>query len=190
MSTVVHDFTLEELQWVPWVEAIEESTADEQQKSVFKEIWPSGNVPTFYRVLAHDPVPLLHRMRLYKEVMFGPSGLSRAEREMVSTAVSRSNRCIFCASNHGRTFITLSKAPDVAQQIIEDYTKADLSPRHKAILDYSVKLNENPASVTVQDIELLRQVGLSDLDIFDLCHVAAIFSWANRLSECLGEATE
>jgi alkylhydroperoxidase family enzyme len=33
----------------------------------------------------------------------------------------------------------------------------------------------------------LRAQGLSDLDILDLSHAVAIFPWANRLMQSLGE---
>ena len=38
--------------------------------------------------------PVLQRsIELYKEVMLGPSGLSRQERELLATVVSRENEC-------------------------------------------------------------------------------------------------
>ena len=37
---------------------------------------------------------VLHRsMELYKGIMFGPSGLSRQERELLAVVVSRQNDC-------------------------------------------------------------------------------------------------
>jgi alkylhydroperoxidase family enzyme len=36
---------------------------------------------------------LRRSMELYKGIMFGPSGLSRQERELLATVVSRENDC-------------------------------------------------------------------------------------------------
>jgi alkylhydroperoxidase family enzyme len=33
----------------------------------------------------------------------------------------------------------------------------------------------------------LREIGLSDLEILDLTHAIAMFAWANRLMQPLGE---
>lgn len=41
---------------------------------------------------------------------------------------------------------------------------------------------------SAEDIELLRGVGLDDVEIIDLLHAVAIFAWANRLMQNLGEA--
>ena len=39
------------------------------------------------------PGVLSRSMKLYKAVMFGPSGLSRQQRELLATVVSRENDC-------------------------------------------------------------------------------------------------
>jgi alkylhydroperoxidase family enzyme len=39
------------------------------------------------------PGVLRRSIELYREVMFGPSGLSRRERELLATVVSRANEC-------------------------------------------------------------------------------------------------
>jgi alkylhydroperoxidase family enzyme len=40
-----------------------------------------------------NPASLGAHVDLYKVCMFGPSGLSRAQREMVAVVVSAANRC-------------------------------------------------------------------------------------------------
>jgi alkylhydroperoxidase family enzyme len=39
------------------------------------------------------PGVLERSMALYREIMFGPSGLTRAERELLAVVVSRANDC-------------------------------------------------------------------------------------------------
>ena len=41
------------------------------------------------------PAVLRESMRLYREVMFGESALSRQERELLATVVSRANECFY-----------------------------------------------------------------------------------------------
>jgi alkylhydroperoxidase family enzyme len=42
-----------------------------------------------------NPATLTASMQMYRTTMFGPSGLSRAEREMLATVVSWANRCFY-----------------------------------------------------------------------------------------------
>ena len=65
--------------------------------------------------------------------------------------------------------------------------KPALDPRRKAILDYAAKLTRDPAAVGPADAAPLRAQGLTDLDILDLTHAVAMFAWANRLMQTLGE---
>jgi alkylhydroperoxidase family enzyme len=43
--------------------------------------------------MSPNPEVLRAAMALYRAVMFGESGLSRVQREMLATVVSRANRC-------------------------------------------------------------------------------------------------
>ena len=70
--------------------------------------------------------------------------------------------------------------------IQEDYRKADLSPRERAILDYAVKLTLTPSVMQRSDVEGLRAAGLSDAEILDVCQVTSYYNYVNRLADGLG----
>ena len=52
-----------------------------------------GSVDNILTVHSLNPASLLAHYDLYKVLMFGPSELSRAQREMVAVVVSATNRC-------------------------------------------------------------------------------------------------
>ncbi len=56
---------------------------------------PPSHLPRVLSAQASDPDLLRTHVAFYRHVMFGPSGLSRREREMVATAVSILNRCFY-----------------------------------------------------------------------------------------------
>ena len=53
----------------------------------------TGAVDNILTIHSLTPASLRAHYDLYKVVMFGPSALSRAQREMVAVVVSVSNRC-------------------------------------------------------------------------------------------------
>jgi alkylhydroperoxidase family enzyme len=53
----------------------------------------AGKIWNIVRLTSLRPRPTESSLRLYQDVMFAPSGLSRAEREMVATVVSAANEC-------------------------------------------------------------------------------------------------
>ena len=55
----------------------------------------AGRVFQILRIQSLNPPTLQASMTLYQATMFGPSPLSRAEREMVAVVVSRANDCFY-----------------------------------------------------------------------------------------------
>lgn len=53
----------------------------------------AGKVFNIVKAMCLNPVVLNRSMGLYKAVMFGPSELSRVERELLATVVSTANEC-------------------------------------------------------------------------------------------------
>jgi uncharacterized peroxidase-related enzyme len=189
MSKPMRDFTRGELHWQPWLAPVDLDQATDAQRAALK-ITPSNRaVGAYSLVLAHDPESLEQRSPLYNAIMFGAKGLPRAERELGAVVASRINGCAYCASVHAKRFTELTKAPEVMQRIQQDGVAATLEPRQKAIVDYAAKLTRDPAAITAADAAPLRAQGLSHLEILDLTHAVAMFAWANRLMQTLGEAT-
>ena len=187
MSGPMRDFTHGELQWQPWITPVDLDTATAEQLTALKVTPSNRAVGAYSLVLAHDPEALSERSPLYNGIMFGAKGLPRADRELGAVAASRVNGCAYCASVHALRFTQLSKQPEVMERIQADGVDAALEPRLKAILDYSAKLTRDPAAITAADAAPLRTQGLSDMDILDLTHAVAMFAWANRLMQTLGE---
>jgi len=58
------------------------------------------------------------------------------------------------------------------------------------MLDFAVKLTNEPKNMEIQDIYKLREVNFSDRDILDIVEVTAYYAYANRLADGLGVAIE
>lgn len=53
----------------------------------------AGKVFNIVKAMCLNPLVLNRSMALYKAIMFGPSKLSRGERELLATVVSTANDC-------------------------------------------------------------------------------------------------
>ncbi len=54
------------------------------------------------------------------------------------------------------------------------------------MLDYAAKLTTQPARVTTDDVERLRQVGFDDRGILQINLIASWFNYINRVADGLG----
>ena len=77
-------------------------------------------------------------------------------------------------------------ADDLVDALRRDYREAELSNVDRAMLDYAVKLTSIPSEIDAADIQSLREQGLDDRSIHDLCAIVAYFAFANRIANGLG----
>jgi len=73
----------------------------------------------------------------------------------------------------------------LAEQIKNDFTKADLSRRERLIAEFAVKVTRAPNACSPADIEALRAAGLEDGDVLSLVEIIAYYNMSNRLFEAL-----
>ncbi len=144
-----------------------------------------GFVPNVLVSYAHDDAKLSAFAGLYNDLMLAPSGLSKLEREMIAVAVSAVNRCYYCLTAHGAAVRQLSGDPVLGELMAMNYRAAELSTRHRAMLDFAVKLTETPHLIGETDREALRAAGLSERDIWDVGAVAAFFNMSNRMASAV-----
>ena len=79
---------------MPWVKPVEESEADGEVKEVYHRIaGDKGRLGNLEKVRGLLPQTIRLQSELYKVLMFGPSDLSRVQREMIVLVISRANRC-------------------------------------------------------------------------------------------------
>lgn len=182
-----HGFTNEALGWKAWLPTVDLSSATDEQVAVLQESHPQALTSDYYLTLAHHPEILRQRSQAFNAIMYAPGGLSRAERELASTVVSRVNRCVYCASVHAQRFEQLAKRNDVISEVFADPATAGTTDREKAIVQFAIDLTLEPSSLSAGHIHTLRDQGLDDAQVLDLIHAISIFAWANRLMLNLGE---
>ncbi len=180
-------FTLAPLDWAAWLPTVDIAHASAEQLAVLDESNAVARTSPYYLTLVHNPAVLRQRSKLFNAIMYGPGGLARAERELATIGVSLVNGCPYCASVHARLFAQLTKEPSVVQALFDDGVNTPLLPRRRAIVDLAVALSANPPANLAPRVTALRLAGLDDAQVLDAVHAAAIFAWANRLMQTLGE---
>lgn len=92
--------------------------------------------------------------------------------------------------HHGAGLRRLTGDPALVADLSRDYREAELEPADRAMLDYVAQLTLEPAAITADHIETLRQAGFDDAAIHDMCHVAAYYAYVNRIADGLGVELE
>ena len=147
----------------------------------------AGFVPNVFLTLAHRPAEFRAFFAYHDALMLKDTGsLTKAEREMIVTATSAKNDCLYCVVAHGALLRIYAKNPLIADQVAVNHLKADITPRQKAMLDFAIKVCLDSASVTEEDYAQLRSHGFDDEDIWDIAGITAFFGLSNRMANVIG----
>lgn len=169
-----------------WIEQIEQDDASGELAKVFDDlIRRRGKLSNIMKVHSLNPGAMQKHLDLYVHLMFGPSGLSRADREAIAVAVSATNNCAYCVSHHAEALSHYENS-DAISDMLKGLRFLDLPERTAKILSYAARLTDKPASITVKDINELREFGLSDKDILDVNLITSYFNFVNRVALGLG----
>ena len=142
----------------------------------------AGFVPNVFAALAHRPDELRAFFVYHDALMERVSGLSKAEMEMIVVAISADNNCMYCVVAHGAILRIRAKKTLIADQIAINYKKADLSHRHKGMLDFALKVSNDSASIDAGDFNMLRHHGFDEEDAWDIAAITAFFGLSNRMA--------
>jgi uncharacterized peroxidase-related enzyme len=146
----------------------------------------AGFVPNVFLTLAHRPAEFRAFFAYHDALMLKDSGsLTKADREMIVTATSAKNNCLYCVVAHGALLRIYAKQPLVADQVAVNHLKADIAPRQKAMLDFALKVCLNSQDVNDDDYDVLRGHGFDDEDIWDIAAITAFFGLSNRMANVI-----
>jgi uncharacterized peroxidase-related enzyme len=109
------------------------------------------------------------------------NSLSRGERELIGTYVSYLNDCFFCQNVHGALAGHYLNC-DITQidAVKTDFNNTELPPKMKALLSIASSVQQGGKSVTADQIEKAKSMGVSEREIHDTVLIAAAFCMFNR----------
>ena len=145
----------------------------------------SGFVPNVFLALAARPAEFRAFIAYHDALMEREGNLTKAEREMIVVATSSYNQCQYCVVAHGAILRIRAKDPLIADQIVANYRKADITVKQRVMLDFALKVAKEANAVGEADFELLRSHGFNDDDIWDITAITGLFGFSNRMANVM-----
>ena len=147
----------------------------------------AGFIPNVFLALARRPAEWRAFFAYHDALMLKEDGqLTKGEREMIVTATSSANHCLYCVVAHGAILRIYEKKPLVADQVAVNYRKADITPRQRAILDFAMKVCLHSDQIDDSDFAALQAHGLDDEAAWDIAAITAFFGLSNRMASFSG----
>jgi len=115
--------------------------------------------------------------------------ITRAEREMLATALSASNDCFFCMDSHAEHGAAVLAREDGAGhaehaptfEAIKLGSADGLDPKMQALLRIARTVGRRSRDLTAGDVAAARDAGATDADVQLAVLIASAFSMYNRL---------
>ncbi len=114
--------------------------------------------------------------------------LSRAEREMLATAVSAGNDCFFCMDSHAAHAAALIErsGPTELLPVLDELKHGSvdgLDDKMRALVQIASTVRREPRDLSAADIQRATAAGATDADVQLAVLIAAAFSMYNRMVE-------
>ncbi len=175
-----------------YIRVIDEPDATGELAELYQRFGnPDGTVDNVMKVHSLNPESMSAHGALYVQSMHRPGPLTKAEREILGTVVSRLNGCDYCRRHHsaGLERRLPAERGHIAAEVAEG-NHSGLNERERAMVDYATKLALDPGAMSRGDVDALRAAGLTDREILDAAQAIGYFAYVNRLVLGLGAALE
>jgi uncharacterized peroxidase-related enzyme len=131
------------------------------------------------------------RLSLYQGyidlLMRGEDGrLPARERELLALVTSVENRCEVCVISHASALERMGMDKPMVDLLCVSWRRAGLAPREHALAEFAWRLTTDAAQADESYLDILRDAGLSELEIMEAAQVVAIFNANNRFNSVLG----
>jgi len=120
------------------------------------------------------------------------AGFSLGAREwcLITFIAAKQLRSTYCSNVYSQRLISLLGSKEAVLAVQRDYRNASLSAKDVEMLAYAEKIAIEAHRVTQGDIDRLRAVGFSDVEICDIALCASFRSFISKFADAVGAAPE
>jgi uncharacterized peroxidase-related enzyme len=139
-----------------------------------------GTIPNMFRAVANSSAALASMWGGFSAL--GGGRLSATLGEQIAVAVAERNGCHYCLAAHtalGR------KAGASAETMAQAQLGQSSDPRTAAALGFAIKVVDQRAQVSPNDVAVLRQAGFDDGDIVEILAHVALNLYTNYINVAL-----
>jgi uncharacterized peroxidase-related enzyme len=166
---------------------IEEATGEAAEELYEADRERMGYVANYTRVFAQRPAVNAAWKALCAAIQ---AEMDPRRYELVTLAAARRLRSSYCMLAHGKVVAERFHDEETVGAIASDHRSAGLDPVDVAVMDLAEQVAEDASTVTQDDIDRLRALGLSDAEIFDVVAAAAVRCFFSKTLDGLGAAPD
>ena len=169
---------------MPYIKTIPEDQSDGLLTDLYQRITKTaGYLPNHAKIFSLRPKVYEAWLNLQDAIR---SNMRLRRYELVTLAASQELGCSYCMLAHGTILHKNFFSVDEMLSIVDDYRNAGLTTEEVALMALAKKIIRKAGDVNEDDIQELRDFGLSDEEILDVVLVIDMRAFFSKTIDALG----
>ncbi len=177
-----------------WIDTIDYENASLELKEMYSQLSSVHNkIHNLYLAFSLQPKPLMAADQHYRDVLHNETNQSSPWfLELLATQVAIIADCRYAFTHHGANFKHLLGDEDLGEKMLQAVREDNFDgnslfdTKDACLLKFGAKLTRTPENMTEDDIDTLRQAGVSDTEILEAVQATACFAYWVRFINALG----
>lgn len=128
-----------------------------------------GFVPNQHRLEAHFPLLLRSLLDLNRRVILA-GDLDSELLETIALILAMENECPYCEHYHAMILENRGFTGEEIARLERDWREWEFTDREETIVEFSVAINDDPHSITDEDVAAVLDAGPDEKDLVQLVH--------------------
>lgn len=164
-----------------------ENATTPQLKTIYDEIIAElgfGIVPNLFKSMATNPDVLEANWDKFRATIL-KGKLPRTLKEMIGVVISQTNNSQYALKVHLHGLSALGMSEEVLSLLVSDFAACPLPNREKSVIRFGLLAATKPHEITDADYQTLRDIGITDEELFEIVATANLFTGVNQYTDSI-----
>ena len=160
------------------------SAIQEKAKPILEK---TGNLGEIFKLLAIDEKVYMATDGMVQRFLLNETELSYEIKEAIALLISEENGCKMCVGLHKNIARMLGLSEEKIEEILAGVESMTNDDKEKALLNFCIKASKKDNyKILKEEIDALKEMGWSDIQIIEAVAVTGYFNYINTLSNVFG----
>ena len=167
-----------------FIDTISPESAEGTVAEIYEEARAAkGYVPNYSRVFALRPEVFDAWDALASAIR---KSMGKRRYELATLAAARSLKSSYCSLAHGKVLRDQVLGSDQLIAVMVDPTDSGIPSEEQKIMEFAERVATDASAITSEEVQALRDSGLSDPEILDVALAAAARSFFSKVLDAMG----
>ncbi len=151
----------------------------------------TGKLGEIFKLLAVDEKIYFATDEMIQKYLLDETTLSYEIKEAIALLISKENGCKMCVDVHKSIARMLGLSDEMIEEILQGVESIEMDEKDKALLNFCIKAAQKENyKILKSEIEALKAMGWSDVQIIEAVAITGYFNYINTLSNVFGLGEE